>query len=147
MGYLVFERFPSFQAEWRARLGLSKSNDPKRADVKQSQLLDNIFAGIVAVLAVVTMWPFYTTRMIPEQDGKIYSGGSCWADLPIHMHIAESFLQGRNQDVSWGDMHSPVFAGERMYYPFIPDWHAAVLVKMGATMRQAFLYPGTSARL
>jgi hypothetical protein len=29
-----------------------------------------------------------------------------------------------------------------MYYPFIPDWHAAVLVKIGTSMRRAFLLPG-----
>ena len=32
-------------------------------------------------------------------NGEIYSGGSCWSDLPIHMQMAESFLQGRNQEV------------------------------------------------
>lgn len=39
-------------------------------------------------------------------------------------------------------MHSPVFAGERFAYPFLPDFHAAILVKFGYSMRDAFLWPG-----
>jgi hypothetical protein len=61
------------------------------------------------------------------------------------MQIAESFLQGRNQEVSLSRMHSPVFAGERMYYPFLPDFHAAVMKRTGGgsgTLRGAFLWAG-----
>ena len=58
------------------------------------------------------------------------------------MHIAQSFLSGRNQDVSWGGMQSPVFAGEPMAYPFLPDFHAAVLVKLGTSVRWAMMFPG-----
>jgi hypothetical protein len=49
------------------------------------------------------------------------------------------------QDISLADMQSPVFAGERFSYPFIPDFHAAVLVKQGLSLRWAFLLPGACA--
>ena len=39
--------------------------------------------------------------------------------------------QGRNRDISWGGMHSPVFAGEYLHYPFMPDFHAALMKSMG----------------
>ena len=86
------------------------------------------------------------------------------------MQMAESFLQGRNQEVganilscphspvlviatcllllrltfqvSLTRMHSPVFAGERLYYPFLPDFHAAVLKRTGGELRDGFLAPG-----
>lgn len=58
------------------------------------------------------------------------------------MQIAESFLQGRNQEVSLTRMHSPVYAGERLYYPFLPDFHAALIKRTGGELRDAFLYPG-----
>lgn len=97
--YVVIERLPTFVREWRRRASL------------RSELLDAAGAwGVTAALAY-PLWQLYTTRMIPEERGRIFSGGSCWADLPIHMHLVESFLSGRNADVSWGDMHSPVFAG------------------------------------
>ena len=91
----------------------------------------------------VLMVPLYLTRFFPEDEqGNVYSGGSCWADMPIHMHFANSFIYGRNQDVAWGTMHSPIFAGEVMTYPFIPDWHAGVLYWMGDGMRHAMMWPG-----
>jgi hypothetical protein len=136
MIYLVAERIPAFMTEVRRRT--------KRGFAGEK--LDAIISTALVLVASAFFWPLYTTRMIPEENGKVFSGGSCWADLPIHMHIAESFLTGRNQDVSFGDMHSPVFAGEKMYYPFIPDWHAAVIVKLGSTMRWGFLAPGESFR-
>jgi len=97
--------------------------------------------------ATLTAWgflmvPLYLTRFFPEDDqGNVYSGGSCWADMPIHMHFANSFIYGRNQDVSWS-MQSPIFAGEAMTYPFIPDWHAGVMYWMGDSMRHAMMWPG-----
>ena len=39
-------------------------------------------------------------------------------------------------------MTSPVFAGEKMYYPFLPDFHAAVMKRLGGGLREAFLYTG-----
>jgi hypothetical protein len=37
--------------------------------------------------------------------------GATWADLPIHLHIANAFVHGRNRVVYFNGMHSPVFAG------------------------------------
>ena len=71
----------------------------------------------------------------------IYSGGSCYGDLPIHMYLAESFLIGGNKHISWSGMTSPIFAGERLTYPFLPDFHAAIFRPLGDTLHEGFLYP------
>lgn len=114
-----------------------------RAAGGQAERIDSLVAAGVVAGSAVFVVPLFSTRMLPEKDGKIWSGGSCWADLPIHMTIAESFLSGRNQDVSWGGLHSPVFAGEGLAYPFMPDFHAAVMVRLGGCgLRHAFLLPG-----
>ena len=105
----------------------------------------NSVLGLLMVVAALLLVPLYDTRMLKpegEDGGKIFSGGSCWADLPLHMTMAESFLHGRNQDVSWSQMVSPLFAGESLAYPFLPDFHAAVLVKIGTDLRWAFLITG-----
>ncbi|RYG55556.1 hypothetical protein EON66_05000, partial [archaeon] len=128
----VLAAVPRFRANLRARIAAGMGAD------KMNVWLS---LGITAMAAILFI-PLYSSRMIPTVDGNIMSGGSCWADMPIHMHIVQSFIVGRNQDVSWGGMHSPVFAGELMYYPFIPDWHAAVMVRLGSSMRDGFLYPG-----
>lgn len=101
--YLAYEHLPTFIK----RIGPAIKSAVVDADGRKDTLLACVVTGVAALFLV----PLYSTRFIPEHDGKVWSGGSCWADLPIHMHMAQSFLVGRNQDVSWGGMHSPVFAG------------------------------------
>src|SRR4051812_46055797 len=45
--------------------------------------------GLIVGVAVATvLLPLYWSRMLPESNGHISSGGSVWGDGPIHMHIA-----------------------------------------------------------
>ena len=125
-------RWPSFWRNWRAILDRGLAQDR----------LDTLVAACLVGVLGVLFWPLYRSRMIPNIGGTIMSGGSCWADLPIHMHIAEAFLQGRNADISWGAMASPVFAGEHLYYPFLPDFHAAVMKQLGCELGDAFHWTG-----
>jgi hypothetical protein len=98
--------------------------------------------GLVIVAAGV-FWPVWDSHMLYEkEDGSVWTGGSCWADFPIHMHILQSVLVGRNQAVSLTGMHSPIFADRPMSYPYLPDFHAAVIVWHGASVRQAFFATG-----
>ncbi|RYG43869.1 hypothetical protein EON67_12400 [archaeon] len=88
-------------------------------------------------------WRLYSTRMLPEDEyGNIIAAGSCYGDLPIHMNIAQSFLIGANINFSWSNMHSTIFAGAPLTYPFLPDFHAAIFVVLGGTLRRAFLWTG-----
>jgi hypothetical protein len=54
----------------------------------------------------------HTRYLVEDEYGQVWTGGSTYADLPIHMHMANSFLFGRNRVVFFNGMHSPVFAGE-----------------------------------
>jgi hypothetical protein len=132
--FLVLDKTPAFVTNLQVKLVQLWSS--------ASAKWDHLLALIIAVAVGVVLWPVYSSHMLNEAHGMVFAGGSCWADLPIHMHVAESFLQGRNQDVSWGQMHSPVFAGERMVYPFLPDFHAAIIKKLGGSLREAFLFTG-----
>ena len=44
---------------------------------------------VLELILGLWLWPLYSSRMIPEQHGNIFSGGSCYGDLPIHMQIAK----------------------------------------------------------
>ena len=77
--------FRRFWANWRTILSRGLGADGP----------DCLIALCIFVVLGAVLWPLYSSRMIPQHDGKMWSGGSCWADLPIHMHIAESFLQVR----------------------------------------------------
>lgn len=126
----IRNRISSFIAEYRAM----RDRGIRR---------DDIFAFVVVLSFAVWLWPTYSGRMIPTRDGNILSGGSCYGDLPIHMTIAESFLVGCNTKVNWGSfMESPIFSAHAMTYPFLPDFHAAILVRLGSSMRDGFLHPG-----
>jgi hypothetical protein len=106
--------------------------------------LDDAFAAAVVFAISLVLWPTYSGRMIPTQHGQIMTGASCYGDLPIHMTIANSFLVGCNTEVKLSGMVSPIFAGHDMTYPFLPDFHAAVIVVLGGSMRDGFLLPGFS---
>jgi len=109
---------------------------------------DDAVALILAAAIALPLWSLYSSRMIPEGGGgRMLSGGSCYGDLPIHMQIAESFLVGCNVEMSWGGLRSPIFWPEPLTYPFLPDFHAAVLVRAGATMSEAFRVPGFAMAL
>ena len=83
--WIVAEHYKSFWRTWRTLLAKGLGADKT-----------DFYVALATVGALsLVFWPLYSSRMIPEHDGKIWSGGSCWADLPIHMHIAESFLQVR----------------------------------------------------
>lgn len=74
--YLVLERTPSFLREFRRRAS---------EGILKREGWDTLAAwGLTAALGAA-LYPLYSSRMIPEENGKVYSGGSCWADLPIHM--------------------------------------------------------------
>lgn len=136
----VVDKIPSFVTIWGKRAS--------QLWASRSQQADLAFGTVVVAAISVPLWFLYSSHMLSESMGRVWAGGSCWADLPIHseparcssaaaplhtappprtphptpaaVHVAESFLEGRNQDVSWGQMHSPVFAGEKMVYPFLP---------------------------
>jgi hypothetical protein len=95
----------------------------------------------VLVWAVVLFQP-YNTRMIPEKDGMIYTAGSCYGDFPIHMQLAYAFTHGCNREISFHSMMSPIFAGETLTYPYLPDFHAAIFVQLFGTLRTGFFVPG-----
>jgi hypothetical protein len=108
-----------------------------------------IAACVVAALSTF-LWPIYSARMIPSEDVMLMTAGSCYGDLPIHIAIANTFLVGVNQEINWParrsdgslGMMSPIFAGEPLTYPFLPDFHAAIFVRLGDSMRNGFLHPG-----
>lgn len=83
--WIVAEHYKPFWRAWQTLLAKGLGAD--RTDAY-------VLAATLGALSLV-FWPLYSSRMLPEENGKIMSGGSCWADLPIHMHIAESFLQVR----------------------------------------------------
>jgi hypothetical protein len=74
-------------------------------------------------------------RAMFVRDGSIFTGFvNNLGDLPFHMQITASFAYGQNFPPE-----DPIYAGTGFAYPYLSDFLAAILVGVGATMRQALL--------
>ncbi|OGM97418.1 MAG: hypothetical protein A2817_00695 [Candidatus Yanofskybacteria bacterium RIFCSPHIGHO2_01_FULL_39_8b] len=93
----------------------------------------------VLILVIFFFWLFFnllSSHMIyPKEDG-LYSGGSTWGDLAIHLTFVNNFLER-----SFFLRENPVFYGEKMVYPFASDLFSALLVRAGVSLRWALMGP------
>ena len=116
---------------------------------------DDLLLFIVGAIATAVLGPLYSARMLAPGTGWAASlpttAASCYGDLPIHMGLAQAFLVGCNTALAWParlsdgslpGMQSPIFAGEPLTYPYLPDFHAAIFVRLGGDLRQGFFVPG-----
>ncbi len=96
---------------------------------------------ISACFILFFSWLFFnllSSRMLlPAQDGW-YSGGSTWGDLAFHLSLISSFVFGDN---SFFSPENPVYAGQKLSYPFFFDFVSAILVKLGLGLRWGLIAP------
>lgn len=98
------------------------------------------FALLVPLQLAVTY--VMHTHLLFEKNGNIMTGGNCYADLPFHLSVLNSFLYGKNSaDFSMFRMSEVIFDGHRIVYSLIPDYYSAVLVRAGLSTRWALLVP------
>ncbi|MDT7778777.1 MAG: hypothetical protein QOC99_1289 [Acidobacteriota bacterium] len=88
----------------------------------------------VLILFAPIYWHLFSTHTFAQGEGGVYSGGSAWYDLSFHAALASSFLYGEN----FPPVYTPM-PPEALLYPFMPDFHAAVLVAAGLSLRAALL--------
>ena len=101
--------------------------------------------GLLVVLALFApvYAELYATRMLrPGAEGAVYSGGSTWYDIGLHLAISTSFAHGEN----FPPVYTP-FPPEPLLYPFMPDFLTAALVASGLSLRAALLCTGVPLAL
>eukprot|EP00276_Gloeochaete_wittrockiana_P002526 CAMPEP_0184676414 /NCGR_PEP_ID=MMETSP0308-20130426/88339_1 /TAXON_ID=38269 /ORGANISM="Gloeochaete witrockiana, Strain SAG 46.84" /LENGTH=668 /DNA_ID=CAMNT_0027124247 /DNA_START=202 /DNA_END=2207 /DNA_ORIENTATION=- len=76
-----------------------------------------------------------------DGDGKMYSGGSTWGDLPFHMNIISSLVHGPNNIRRLGTWKALIFAGHPLNYYLAVDYHSALLAMGGFSLRYAIGLP------
>ena len=95
------------------------------------------YAAMALLLAVVFARAFFI------QNGAIYTGlVNNLGDLPLHLQIISSFVQGHNVHAE-----DPTYAGVRFTYPLLADFLSAMLVRCGASMAAALWMPGLTLGL
>lgn len=89
-----------------------------------------VYAVVVAVFLIVVF-----DRVLFSNGGALYTGYvNNLGDLPFHMQITASFVHGQNFPPE-----DPIYAGTGFAYPYLSDFLAAMLVNLGASMRDALL--------
>jgi len=78
----------------------------------------------------------FTHYLEPKSDG-LYSGGSTWGDVAIHLSVISSFLENSNSN-----LENPIYAGTPLSYNFMVDFATAVLVASGISLRSSLLLTG-----
>lgn len=76
------------------------------------------------------------TRMLEVKDDGWYTGGSTWGDLALHLTLTNYFS---NQEVF--DLTSPVYASQKLNYPFLYDFFSATLVRSGFSAQLSLALP------
>ena len=79
----------------------------------------------------------FVTQSFPlEQDG-LHTGGAMFADMPFHLSMITSFVYGDNFPPLYR-----IFPPDPLTYPFLPDFQAAVLMKLGLSINAALVVTG-----
>jgi hypothetical protein len=93
--------------------------------------------GLMIVLLILTpvIGKVFSAQMFLAGRDGIYSGGSSLYDLSFHAALASSFAYGEN----FPAIYTP-FPPEPLLYPPFPDFHAAMLMATGWSIRSAFVF-------
>jgi hypothetical protein len=89
--------------------------------------------GLVLLVLAPIYWLVLSVQMFPRGEGGLYSG-SAGNDLNFHAALISSFRYGQN--------FPPIYTllpPEHLSYPFLPDFHAAVLMAGGLSLRSAMI--------
>jgi len=78
--------------------------------------------------------------MLQTKTDGLYSAGNTWGDLAIHMDYASSFRERGLITI----FDNPIYAGEKLAYPFIPDLLTGYLSKV-LPINLSFLLPSLVA--
>jgi hypothetical protein len=84
----------------------------------------------------------FATQSFPLKEDGLYTGGAMFADMPFHLSMITSFLYGDNFPPTYR-----IFPPDPLTYPFLPDFQAAVLMKLGLSINAALVTTGVPLAL
>ena len=98
------------------------------------------------MLGIMSVWWYYMSYIhyLLPRGSEHLTGGSVYADLPFHLNLTTSFLDGCNEAATiTSSLLSSFYSGVTLAYPFLPDFYIAVLVAGGMTLRWALVCTAT----
>jgi hypothetical protein len=92
----------------------------------------------ITVVAGVLFALLFAHTMNVDANGDINAGfQTVWADWAQHLTTSSSFAVAHNLPPQ-----NPLFSGQDLRYPFLPDFQSATLVTLGASPTAALAAPG-----
>jgi hypothetical protein len=94
--------------------------------------------ALTAFFASVLFALLFVHTLSTDDAGNLNAGfQTVWADWAQHLTTASSFAVGHNLPPQ-----NPLFSGQDLRYPFLPDFQSATLVTLGASAAVALALPG-----
>jgi len=94
---------------------------------------ENKYLILLLSLFIPIFFYFFYVGMFRAKDDGLYLTATSWYDLALHLAISNSFLYGQN----FPPMYM-VIPDEPLRYPFLPDFHAAIFLKLGWSIWASF---------
>ena len=79
----------------------------------------------------------FVTQSFPLKQDGLHTGGAMFADMPFHLSMITAFVYGDNFPPLYR-----IFPPDSLTYPFLPDFQAAVLIKLGLSINAALVITG-----
>jgi hypothetical protein len=97
-----------------------------------------IVLALTTLFAVVMFGLLFAHTLSTDAAGNLSAGFmTVWADWAQHLTTASSFAVGHNLPP-----HNPLFSGQDLRYPFLPDFQSATLMTLGTSPAVALALPG-----
>lgn len=94
--------------------------------------------GVTALVSIVLFCVLFAHTLGTDSAGNLNAGFvTVWADWSQHLTTASSFAVAHNLPAQ-----NPLFAGQDLRYPFLPDFQSATLMTLGASPAVALAAPG-----
>jgi hypothetical protein len=94
--------------------------------------------GLVALVSIFLFSVLFAHTLGADADGNLNAGfQTVWADWSQHLTTASSFAVAHNLPPQ-----NPLFSGQDLRYPFLPDFQSATLMVLGASPAVALALPG-----
>ena len=94
--------------------------------------------GLTAVVSIYLFSVLFAHTLGTDTTGNLNAGfQTVWADWSQHLTTASSFAAAHNLPP-----HNPLFGGQDLRYPFLPDFQSATLMALGASPALALALPG-----
>ena len=124
---------------WRSReAAISRWREGWRELMAPEQRRHRVGLAVTTVLAVFLFSVLFAHTLGVDPGGNLNAGfQTVWADWSQHLTTASTFSVAHNLPPQ-----NPLFSGQDLRYPFLPDFQSATLMTLGLSPAAALALPG-----